>query len=249
MRALGYPRPISLENFRSPNFALVAEILDWLVCKYDPTAHVPESLETESARVAFLTSVAATIAAKARIVLKTKSLYAADGRAVKEMLKVARVLYRCVWVGLPRWALASGVRAPALRPFCRPTEPCSAMRTCQQALVSGDEEDAVSGAEGFSLNVKPAEVATLRAASTEITESGARLHELLRREGEVRDARVAALRFLEAASGNLNARAETEYVERCIRDAISLAKVRCGLRGTSSGRALQLLRAAAALAT
>ena len=31
MRALGYPRLISMENFRSPNFPLVAEILTWLV--------------------------------------------------------------------------------------------------------------------------------------------------------------------------------------------------------------------------
>ena len=31
MRALGYPRLISLENFRQPNFPLVAEMLVWLV--------------------------------------------------------------------------------------------------------------------------------------------------------------------------------------------------------------------------
>ncbi|KAG7274451.1 hypothetical protein CRUP_001416 [Coryphaenoides rupestris] len=31
MRALGYPRLVSMENFRTPNFGLVAEILIWLV--------------------------------------------------------------------------------------------------------------------------------------------------------------------------------------------------------------------------
>jgi len=31
MRALGYPRLVSMENFRTPNFSLVAEILIWLV--------------------------------------------------------------------------------------------------------------------------------------------------------------------------------------------------------------------------
>jgi hypothetical protein len=31
MRALGYSRLISMENFRSPNFSLVAEVLIWLV--------------------------------------------------------------------------------------------------------------------------------------------------------------------------------------------------------------------------
>lgn len=34
MRALGYPRLISMENFRTPNFTLVAEILTWLVKRY-----------------------------------------------------------------------------------------------------------------------------------------------------------------------------------------------------------------------
>uniref|UniRef100_A0A8C0JE27 Uncharacterized protein n=1 Tax=Chelonoidis abingdonii TaxID=106734 RepID=A0A8C0JE27_CHEAB len=30
MRALGYPRLISMENFRTPNFILVSEMLLWL---------------------------------------------------------------------------------------------------------------------------------------------------------------------------------------------------------------------------
>lgn len=121
-----------MENFRTPNFRLVAEILDWLVhrcantrveapgcavgsavagdaadarnvaapapapsgCRYDPHVHIPESIDTEAARIQFLAAVAAVMASKARIALKTKSLYAADGRAVKELLKVARTLHR-----------------------------------------------------------------------------------------------------------------------------------------------------------
>jgi clusterin-associated protein 1 len=31
MRALGYPRLISVDNFRTPNFVLVADVLDWMV--------------------------------------------------------------------------------------------------------------------------------------------------------------------------------------------------------------------------
>lgn len=31
LRALGYPRQLSIENFRNPNFKLVAEILAWLL--------------------------------------------------------------------------------------------------------------------------------------------------------------------------------------------------------------------------
>jgi len=31
MRALGYSRVVSMENFRSPNFQLVSELLYWLL--------------------------------------------------------------------------------------------------------------------------------------------------------------------------------------------------------------------------
>ena len=37
MRALGYPRVISMENWRSPNFELVADALVFLTKRYDKT--------------------------------------------------------------------------------------------------------------------------------------------------------------------------------------------------------------------
>jgi clusterin-associated protein 1 len=53
MRSLGYPRPISLENFREPNFALVADVLYWLVLRYDPTSKLSASARAaRAARVA-----------------------------------------------------------------------------------------------------------------------------------------------------------------------------------------------------
>uniref|UniRef100_A0A2K6FWE2 Clusterin associated protein 1 n=1 Tax=Propithecus coquereli TaxID=379532 RepID=A0A2K6FWE2_PROCO len=67
MRALGYPRHISMENFRTPNFGLVSEVLLWLVK-----------------------------ATKAHIKLNTKKLYQADGYAVKELLKITSVLYNAM---------------------------------------------------------------------------------------------------------------------------------------------------------
>ncbi|KNE66314.1 hypothetical protein AMAG_19384 [Allomyces macrogynus ATCC 38327] len=36
MRFLGYPKLISVEAFRQPNFELVAELLVWLVKRYIP---------------------------------------------------------------------------------------------------------------------------------------------------------------------------------------------------------------------
>ncbi|XP_030289517.1 clusterin-associated protein 1 homolog isoform X1 [Sparus aurata] len=93
MRALGYPRLISMENFRTPNFTLVAEILIWLVKRYEPQMDIPTDVDTESDRIFFIKAVAQFMATKAHIKLNTKRLYQADGYAVKEMLKITSVLY------------------------------------------------------------------------------------------------------------------------------------------------------------
>lgn len=93
MRALGYPRLVSVDNFRKPHFALVADILYWMATRYDPNAHIPDDIDTENERVLFVTKVAELFAAKAGIKLKTRRLYAADGKAVKELLKIAELLY------------------------------------------------------------------------------------------------------------------------------------------------------------
>ncbi|KAF1789493.1 Clusterin-associated protein-1 [Phytophthora cactorum] len=100
MRSLGYPRPISMENFRKPNFELVSDLLYWMVKKYDPSSSVTEEIDTEDDRVEFLTQVATEVLAKARIRLNPKKLYAADGFAVKELIKLARVLYEASRIDL-----------------------------------------------------------------------------------------------------------------------------------------------------
>jgi clusterin-associated protein 1 len=51
LRAVGYPRLVSIENFRSPNFPLVADISRWLVLQYEPKADIPSSCDTEMERV------------------------------------------------------------------------------------------------------------------------------------------------------------------------------------------------------
>ena len=96
MKALGYPRLISIENFRLPNFELVADILFWLVHRYDPTSELSDDISTETTRVAFLKSVANIMHTKANIKLNCKQLYRADGYAVKEMLKIASILYEAI---------------------------------------------------------------------------------------------------------------------------------------------------------
>uniref|UniRef100_H9G581 Clusterin associated protein 1 n=1 Tax=Anolis carolinensis TaxID=28377 RepID=H9G581_ANOCA len=96
LRALGYPRLISMENFRTPNFMLVSEILLWLVKRYEPQTDIPSDVETEQDRVFFIKAVAQFMATKAHIKLNTKKLYQADGYAVKELLKITSVLYNAM---------------------------------------------------------------------------------------------------------------------------------------------------------
>ncbi|KAI7792916.1 clusterin-associated protein 1 homolog isoform X5 [Triplophysa rosa] len=96
MRALGYPRLISMENFRVPNFPLVAEILIWLVKRYEPQMEIPSDFDTESDRVFFIKAVAQFMATKAHVKLNLKRLYQADGYAVKEILKITSILYNAM---------------------------------------------------------------------------------------------------------------------------------------------------------
>ncbi|XP_041634172.1 clusterin-associated protein 1 homolog isoform X2 [Cheilinus undulatus] len=93
MRALGYPRLISMESFRTQNFTLVAEILIWLVKRYEPQIDFPTDVDTEYDRIFFIKAVAQFMATEAHTELDTKLLYQADGYAVKEMLKITSVLY------------------------------------------------------------------------------------------------------------------------------------------------------------
>lgn len=81
MRSLGYPRIISVENFRNPNFELVADCLDWLVQRFDESADIDDDISTEQDRVTFLKNVSKVFMSKARVKLNIKRLYAADGYA------------------------------------------------------------------------------------------------------------------------------------------------------------------------
>lgn len=96
MRSLGYHRNISMENFREPNFELVADILYWFSMRYDPKSDISDDIEDEKDRVNFIRSVCQLFASKARITLNPKKLYEAQGFAVKEMLKIASMMYKAM---------------------------------------------------------------------------------------------------------------------------------------------------------
>ena len=92
MATLGYPRLISIENFKVPHFELVADALEWLCHRYDKNMEILSDIRTEQDRVAFLKSVAEQLLVKARVKLNLKNLYqvrrarpgptAADTRAI-----------------------------------------------------------------------------------------------------------------------------------------------------------------------
>ena len=101
---LRYPAIISIESFTFPNFKLVADILYWLVQRYDPSiaihVHVHSSIDTDTERdrVQFISGIVNDFYDSSNCRLDAKRLYASDGRAVRELLKVANLLVHAVRV-------------------------------------------------------------------------------------------------------------------------------------------------------
>lgn len=83
-----------MENFRKPNFELVADILYWMIKLYDPNCTISEKVEFENERIEFLTNISMLLLNKSRLKLNNKKLYSADGKAVQELLKFAQLLYK-----------------------------------------------------------------------------------------------------------------------------------------------------------
>jgi len=179
MRALGYPRLISLENFRKPNFELVADILYWLALRYEPNADISDDIEEEKDRVNFIKSVTILFYSKARIKLNPKKLYTADGYAVQELLKVASMLYNAY-------------------------------------NVKGDEQEE---SRDFALPTRLANLKAHKTVAQEIIDTGAKLHDLLEKEGELRENREGALQFLENLT-NVQSDNEQVYIEKKVREII-----------------------------
>eukprot|EP01086_Lenisia_limosa_P009793 TRINITY_DN33449_c0_g1_i1.p1 TRINITY_DN33449_c0_g1~~TRINITY_DN33449_c0_g1_i1.p1 ORF type:complete len:356 (-),score=43.99 TRINITY_DN33449_c0_g1_i1:187-1254(-) len=94
LRVLGYPRRIGLESFRKPNFELVADILLWLIHQYDPQIDVYDGISNEEDRVDYVKTCVTILADKSLIRLNPKRIYASDGYAAKELLKITSILYK-----------------------------------------------------------------------------------------------------------------------------------------------------------
>lgn len=164
MQTLGYPRIISMENFRQPNFPLVAELLYWLIHRYDPNADITNDIDTEQDRVIFIKSAAQFMSTKAHVKLNTKRLYGADGYAVKELLKISSLLY-------------SALRS----------------NETQENKTSNTASSSSNNMISSQLNAKTTDLKACRQLASEITTRGAKLYELLAQEVELREARLMAI--------------------------------------------------------
>lgn len=93
MHTLGYRRPISYENFRTPNFELMADIVRHLVSLFDASLTLPPTTATEAERVAFVQETARLMVSHAHLDVNMRKLYQADIGAVQEMNKLAQLLH------------------------------------------------------------------------------------------------------------------------------------------------------------
>ena len=168
MRSLGYPRVISMENFRNPNFELVADCLDWLVSRYDDTAKIDDDISTESDRVFFLKAVAQVFSSKARLKLNVKRLYAADGLAVKELLKIAELL-----------------RDATERANAEDDDDLSDLSDpAAKGTRVGNGEGEASSSSSLDALLADFDASTTRKLASEITRRGAAMHDALGEETE-----------------------------------------------------------------
>lgn len=174
MKALGYPRIISMDNFRTPNFELVADILYWLLKRYDPNAkntqgkEIVDDIETESQRVAFVRDTCQLFSTKARLKINAKKVYGSDGLAARELLKIAEMMYQA--------------------------------QTNQQK--AGGSMAHAHADPDFNLANRTSDMKMARELTGEITECGLRLFELLKNEEANKKVRANAINLL--YSGDLD---------------------------------------------
>ena len=94
--------------------------------------------------------------------------------AVKEMLKIAQMMYKAM----------------------------------QSSNSSAEDDESASALMDFNISSKLHNLKAARQLASEITESGAKLFDLLGQEKDLREAREKALEFLDSISRNLDTNTE-----------------------------------------
>ena len=207
MRTLKYPKLVSVQSFQQPNFELVAALLSWMVHRYDADIAIHGSIETENDRVRFITDIVKGFFQKANVKLNPKKLYAADGHAVKELLKLASLLHEAVILN----AMTEGEEFPT----------SNNINGCRQNNISKGTIDAQELKALIDLN----DIKELRRLASEITENGARLYELLRAGGELQNEKQhEGLKFLDVASAGFDDSIESQQVHTVLIENVEKKK-------------------------
>ena len=94
------------------------------------------------------------------------------------------------------------------------------MNKAMQSSDGFDEDDSNTQMMDFNTTSKLHNLKQARQLATEITESGAKLFDLLSNERDLKAARDKALEFLDSISRNLDSNSEQQYIEKCIRNII-----------------------------
>lgn len=92
LRLGGYPRLVSLESFRKPNFRLMADILYWLTKRLEPNSDLTPSITTEADRILFIRSVVSLLNGRTRLPLDPALIYRADASALPQLILLSELL-------------------------------------------------------------------------------------------------------------------------------------------------------------
>lgn len=92
LRMGGYPRLVSLESFRKPNFRLLADILYWLAKRLEPSCDLSNNITTENDRVNFIRNAVALLNGRTRLPLDSALIYRADASSLPQLILLSELL-------------------------------------------------------------------------------------------------------------------------------------------------------------
>ncbi|XP_070144415.1 clusterin-associated protein 1 isoform X2 [Drosophila kikkawai] len=199
LKLLGFPRIFPLQALANPHgslasFHIVAELLQWLSGLMEPGSTLPGGVDTEEQRIHLIRSATEFFVTKAAIRLNPRKLYAAAAVTAQELQKITRLL-----------------TAPGTGQVEDP------------AGTSGDQDDQEQHQRDQYRSLNPVDIGDkmeelrrARELATDLTQRGATLHDLLSKELQHKEQRLAqAQRPLELLS-----------VERTLKNAIQASQLR-----------------------
>jgi clusterin-associated protein 1 len=213
MKTLRYPRVISLNSFKTPNFELVADILYWLTQRYDPNIPIHDEIGTEQDRILFITGIVKAIYEQSphdqRIKLNAHKLYAADGYAVRELLKVASFLQNAI-------SMAKEHDSKTRKSMSSKSENNDLMQV---------EDNPSNQAESYSsFFINPQKIKQVRNLASEVMDYGAKLHDLIQIEIQNKDDREAALNYIDQIVNDLDQGPEAKDVAMTLMQLVNQAR-------------------------